>query len=245
MFAPDLLLLKAPQTALIGSDLRRSVRRYLVVLLALVSSEIAVSGQSRNDAVPEMPRASLGVSFGFATKDSDARMRLYDGASAVNWMIDGGIGLGSRVGAGIEYSRPRTLTGSTVVGVGRTQIVGRQVEHVAVGVLRGRVAGRGAWALDVVGGAGVLVHHHFSGGCTPPKQPRTDCPADRSALYGKAPAIVAGVDVPVQPAGHFAVVFQPRYYVLRRGDNPTPRTFQVEHHSSTRFAMNLGARLLW
>lgn len=215
------------------------------VLFGWLSTAIAAAGQPGSDAVPPMPRAFAGGSFGFATRDPEARMRLYQNASSRTWSIDTGIGLGSRLSAGVEYSKPSVLTGSTVVGVGRTQIAGREVEHVVAGVLRGRLAGRGAWAVDVVGGAGILVHQHFRGSCTPPQEPRTKCATEQRTLYGRSPAIVAGVDLPVQAAPHLAVVLQPRYFVLRRGDSPAGAGFQDEHRSSTRFAVSAGARVMW
>lgn len=224
--------------------------RWLQDILPLLLGLLAVlnppstSAQS-SGGVPEMPRAFVGGGFGITSRDPDARMRLYQDPTGNHWTIDGGIRLRHLFSAGVEYSRPRPLLGSTLVGVGRTQIAGKQTEHLTLGVLRGRVAGSGVWAFDLVGGAGILVHRHFSGTCTPPVDPRTDCPTTQRSLYGKAPAFAVGFDIPVQPATHLAFVFQPRYYVLQRGDNEASTTFQFEHHSSTRFALGFGARVMW
>lgn len=221
------------------------MRTLLLLVVVSCLTCVPAAAQPGGSSSFDTPRVFLGAAIGFATRDPDARMRLYRDESARYWTIDGGIGFGSRFSAGFEYSRPKTLTGSTVVGVGRTQIAGRQDEQLALVVVHGRIARRRVWAIDAVGGAGVLVHRHYSGNCTPPTDPRTMCPAERRLLNGQAPAMAAGVDVPVRAARHLAVVFQSRYYVLRRGDNPAPFTFQVEHHSSKRFFMGAGARVTW
>lgn len=217
----------------------------MVAFLGVSLTAVVASAQSGNGLGPDVPRVFVGAAIGFASEDPDARMRLHQDASSKQWSIDAGIGLGSRFSAGFEYSQPKALAGSTVVGIGRTQIAGRQVEQLMLGVLRGRITGRRVWAVDAVGSAGILVHRHYSGSCTPPRDPRTLCPAERRLLSGKAPAMAAGLDLPVQAARHLAVVFQSRYYLLRRGDNPIPFTFQVEHHSSKRFLLGAGARLTW
>jgi hypothetical protein len=174
-------------------------------------------------------------------------MRLYDDTFAYAWLVEGGVALSPRFGAGVELSLPSTATGDTLVGLGRTIIIGRQRERVWLGVARFRIIATNVLAADVIAGAGILFQQHRQGACTPavPSCNTTAGPI----LETRAPALVIGVDVPVRMARFFSVAVEPRAYVLRRGEQasspPLFPPWQFEYHSSTRFTVGASARLAW
>lgn len=158
-----------------------------------------------------------------------------------------GVAVSRRIGVGVEYSRPSAAEAFTTVGAGRAQLSGRQEERVLLGVIRGRIAGSTRLAVDAVGGAGVLFQHHEMGGCDPAVVRCED--TSGPALDERAPTFVAGVDVPIRLAPHFAVAADLRAYFLRRSDHVSGDgvfyPWQQEWHSSTRVAAAVSARLLW
>jgi hypothetical protein len=144
----------SPQTALLFG---------VSVLLCVASAAAHTRG---SDGLP-LPRVFVGAGAGPATNDATSRMRLYEQGLAAVWLVEAGAAVSERVGLGVEYARPSAATAFTTIGAGRAQIAGRQEERTLLAMARARVAGMKRWALDVVGGAGVLFQHHESGGASP------------------------------------------------------------------------------
>ena len=220
--------------------------------LALTCWFVAVAGAAAAQAQPArtvvaLPSAFVGAGFGLSTNDAESRMRLFEEKVATALVVEAGAALGARVGIGVEYSQPSAATAFTTVGLGRAQIAGRQEERVVVGLLRGRLAGTEHWALDIVGGAGVLFQHHESGGCVPAVTRCED--TGGLALDERAPAFVVGLDVPVRAARHFELVAALRIHSLRRGEHTSAQdinlSWQYEWRSTTRAAATLNGRLVW
>jgi hypothetical protein len=174
-------------------------------------------------------------------------MRLFEEGIATALVVEAGAALGARIGIGVEYSRPSAATADTTVGAGRFQIAGRQEEQVILGLLRGRLAGTGRWALDVVGGAGALFQHHVSGGCAPPVARCED--TSGPVVDERAWAFVVGADVPISVGHHFEVSAALRVYNLRRGEHTSAQdinlSWQYEWRTSTRAAVTFNGRLVW
>lgn len=222
------------------------LKRHLATVIAVsVLMATPSFAQSTPAGVPRLSKIFVGIAVGPTSSDAASRMRLVNETGSHMWLVEGGVALSERLGFGIEYSRPSAVSGSTTVGVGRAQIVFRQQEHVTVGLVRARLFGSRYVSLDAVGGAGLLVHRHLTGSCEPPR-PQCDDTGGPS-LYGKAPAFVVGADMPFEIVRHVAFVVQPRLYMLRRGDSPTDPSVrsQFEYHSSTRFAVGVGGRVMW
>lgn len=219
----------------------------LVFGLLTVAGVSPVRAQAPTTTVVALPSAFVGTGFGPSTNDAKSRMRLFEEGLASAWVVEAGAALVARVGIGVEYSQPSAARASTTVGLGRAQIAGRQEERVILGVLRGRLTGTRRWALDVVGGAGVLFQHHESGGCVPAVA-RCENTAGR-ALDERAPAFVFGIDVPVRVARHFEIAAAVRAYGLRRGEHTSAQeinlSWQYEWRSSMRAVATLNGRLVW
>jgi hypothetical protein len=193
--------------------------------LVVVAGASAARAQATSSAVVAFAPAFVGAGFGLSTNDAESRMRLFEEKLATALVVEAGAALGARVGIGVEYSQPSAATAFTTVGLGRAQIAGRQEERVIVGLLRGRLSSTRRWALDVVGGAGVLFQHHESGGCVPAVARCED--TSGLAVDERAPAIVFGIDVPVRAARHFEVVAALRAYHLRRGEHTSAQDINL------------------
>jgi hypothetical protein len=205
------------------------------------------TGQPAARPAPALPAVFVGAGLGPSTNDASSRMRLYEDGRATTWIIEGGVAVADRVGLGVEYSRPSAATAFTTFGAGRFQSSGRQEEQALIGVLRMRLTATPRWALDVVGGAGVLFQHHASGLCEPAQAvcDATDGPSrDEHAL-----ALATGADVPFTLTRHFALVPAVRAYWLRRGDHTSDTDinlpWQFEWKSSTRVAAFASGRVIW
>jgi hypothetical protein len=189
----------------------------------------------------------VGGGIGLATNDAGSRMRLVEEGLATASVVEAGAAVMPRLGIGVEYSQPSAATAFTTVGLGRAQIAGRQEERVILGVLRGRLTGTRRWALDLVGGAGVLFQHHESGGCVPAvvRCENTSGPA----VDERAPAFVFGIDVPVRVARHLEIAAAARVYSLRRGEHTTAQdinlSWQFEWRPSMRGVATLNGRFVW
>ena len=217
-----------------------TVIRWLAIALLLIGCCHGTYAQPIVD--PRLPRAFVGAGVGMATADADSRMRLNDG-SALVWLFEGGASVSSRFGIGVELFQPSVLTGSTS-GISFTS-AGRQIERVLVGLVRARVGASDRLAVDLVGGGGVLFQHHElrNGPCS-------GCPITfQSDFDQRAPAFVAGVDVPVRAGRHFEVDPTVRYYALQRGDHTTALPnivpWQFEFKSSARLAFVINGRARW
>ena len=218
----------------------------LVAVCALLCVARAAAQPARSDSVP-LPSVFVGTGIGPATNDAASRMRLFEEGWATVWLAEAGAAVSERVGIGVEYSQPSAATAFTTVGAGRAQIAGRQEERVLLGLLRARLTGVNRWALDVVGGAGVLFQHHETGGCVPavPVCESTEGPA----IDERAGAVAIGVDVPVRITRHFAIATAVRAYFLRRGEHTSESDlnlpWQYEWRPSTRGAVVVSGRFVW
>jgi len=172
-------------------------------------------------------------------------MRFGGDVSPLVWLVEGGVSLSSRVGLGVEYVRVGDLTVSTN-GFGWTSS-GTEQEYQVIGLIRARVHGGTRVAVDVVGGAGVLSHHHelrfapCNGGCAD---------TDIEAIDRSAPAFAFGADVTIGGNRHFAVVTLARVYVLDRGDHTYNASqsgipWQYDWTSCVRSTLAITARVGW
>lgn len=194
----------------------------------------------------ELPRLFIGGGASLATNDSEHRMRLGDQTMPAVFAVEAAARIAPRIAIGAEFMQPADSEGVTQ-GQG-FQSFGEQRERAIIGTLRARLAGSGPVALDAVGGAGVLFQHHelrlspcFSG-----------CEVlVVETMTNRAPAFLAGADVPVRLGGHFGIAATGRIYFLNRGEHVTvdPRTelipWQFEWQSSQRFALGITARAVW
>ena len=221
-------------------------RTVSIAAVSLVPAALA-AGQTVARPAAALPVVFVGAGFGPSTNDASSRMRLYEDGLATTWIVDGGVAVADRIGLGVEYSRPSAATAFTTFGAGRFQSSGRQEEQALIGVLRMRLTATPRWALDVVGGAGVLFQHHASGLCEP-AQAACDA-ADGPSRDEHALALAAGADVPITLARHFAIVPAVRAYWLRRGEHTSDTDinlpWQFEWKSSTRVAAFASGRVIW
>lgn len=214
--------------------------------IALLCATSAAAQSGTRESVP-LPRVFVGAGAGPLTNDAASRMRLYEDGLARVWLVEAGAAVTRRLGVGVEYSQPSAATAFTTVGLGRAQIAGRQEERVLLATVRARAIGVNRWALDIMGGAGMLFQHHVSGGCVPAQ---TRCEnTDGLSLDERAPAFAAGLEAPVRVSSHFEVVTSVRMFALRRGEHTSATdinlTWQYEWTSSTRAALVVGGRAVW
>ena len=218
----------------------------LCAAFALLCVGQAAAQSGTRETVP-LPRAFVGAGAGLSSNDAASRMRLYEEGLARMWLVEAGAAVTGRLGVGVEYSQPSGATAFTTVGAGQAQIAGRQEERVLLATVRARAIGMNRWALDLMGGAGVLFQHHESGGCVP-AQTRCDNTSGRF-LDERAPGFVVGLEVPVRVAPHFEVVTSARAFALRRGEHTSETdinlTWQYEWRSSTRAALVVVGRAVW
>jgi hypothetical protein len=172
-------------------------------------------------------------------------MRLYEEGVATLWLVDVSFGLSERISVGAEYSQPSAATASTLTR--HAILAGRQEERVLVGLLRARLAGVHRWAVDAVGGGGVLFQNHQSGSCVPSLVRCDD--TSGSSVSQRAPVWAVGLDVPIRVAAHVEIVPNVRGYFLRRGEQSSaldPNVgWQFEWRSSTRVAAVVTGRVVW
>jgi hypothetical protein len=217
----------------------RRVRILAAFVLAVIASAPQAFAQS------ELPHGLIGISITRATSDAASRMRL--GSEARPWVLAGEVSVRvtPRVAIGAEAIDLGTATGETA---GRSfRSLGEQRERALMGLMRVRVSGSERVAVDLVGGAGVLWQRHsvFFAPCF------SGCAVSADgALTDHAPALVAGVDVPIRAGRYFSIAAIGRYFFLRRGDNvpsgPTDQLpWQFEYRSSGRIAIGASARVVW
>lgn len=228
-------------------SLSRSLRSALLVGVCVLLCVASAAAQTSGSGSMPLPRVFVGLGAGLSTNDAASRMRLHEDGLAAVWLVEAGAAVSERVGIGIEFSQPSAATAFTTIGAGRAQIAGSQEERVLLAMVRARVAGMNRWALDVVGGAGVLFQHHESGGCEP-AQNRCEDTDDRS-LDERAPAFAIGLDIPVRVARHLEIAGDVRAYFLRRGEHTSASdinlSWQNEWRSSTRAAAAIVGRVVW
>jgi hypothetical protein len=202
----------------------------------------SASAQPAESAPLPMPAVSVGVGGGPSNNDAASRMRLYEDGLAAVWLIEASAAVADRVGLGLEFSRPTAATAFTTVGLGRAQMAGRQEELVLMPLARVRLAGSGRWALDAVGGAGLLFQHHESGGCVPAQDrcDSTDGPS-RDAFAG---TLLAGLDLPIRVGRYFEIAAGLRSYFLRRETRPTVNERNLEWQFETRPSTRVAALVL-
>jgi hypothetical protein len=214
------------------------------VLLILVCSCRALYAQSPDNDAAALPGAFISVGIAAETTDEGSRMRLFDEASSLVWLIEGSAALSRRFGLGIEFAQPSAVSATTS---GRSfHESGRQVERLLVGLFRARVVGFKHGAVDVVTGGGVLFQHHerqfapCSSGC----EDTLD-----ETLDHRAPALAIGTDVLIHVTRHLQVSAPARIYALRRGEHTTKGTVLIpwpyEWKSSTRVSVGATARVTW
>lgn len=224
-----------------------SVRSAPMVCVSVLLCVVSAGAQTASTGSVPLPAVFAGAGIGPITNDSASRMRLYEEGLAAVWLVEAGAAVSERVGIGVEYSQPSAATAFTTVGLGRAQIAGRQEERLLLATVRARLAGVNRWALDVVGGAGILFQHHESGGCVP-AQSRCEN-TDGPSLDERAPAFAAGLDIPFSVARHFEIAAAARAYLLRRGEHTSESdinlSWQYEWKSSTRVAIAVVGRVVW
>jgi hypothetical protein len=204
----------------------------------------SVLAQSGQPSAAALPSAFLGVGLAAVSSDAESRMRLHSPPASWEWSLEAGVRLQSRVGLGVEFTRAPDVSATTSGETFRSS--GLQRERTLLVLCRARLVSSTRWALDGVGGAGILFQHHEvrQAPCY------TGCDFTyEDTLDHHAPAFSFGVDVPVRAGRHASVVAVARYYLLRRGENvaslPAVVPWQYEWHTSTRLAAGVSARLVW
>lgn len=216
------------------------MRLFAIVVFAVIASASQAVAQTS-----ELPRGLIGVGALGSSTDASSRMRL--GEEARPWIYSGEVSarLAPRLGIGVEAIDFGIATGETR-GI-TFHSTGKQHERAIIGLLRARVVGSHRVALDVVGGGGVLFQRHLAETATC----FNGCTATSTTEFAhRAPAFVAGADVPIRVGGHLSIAAIGRYYVFRRGDNtPTdprqPIAWQFEYESSSRLGIGASARVTW
>jgi len=215
----------------------------LALVLCLFASATAQAQTPAADA--GMPAGFAGVGLGVTTNDAASRMRLYEEGIARQWQVDMAVALSERISLGAEYSKPSTAITSTLTKSGT--FAGRQEERVLIGLLRVRLAGLNRWAVDAVGGGGVLFQTHKSGRCAPSPAPCED--TSGPSATNRAPVWALGFDVPVRIAAHVELVPSVRGYWLLRGEHTSATIpnldWPFEWRSSTRLAAVVSGRVVW
>lgn len=222
-------------------SLRRAADALGFVLLVFAAAS-AVHAQSWTSSSP--PRGLVGAGIAFAEADAGDRMRLGREADTLVWLIEAAVAVAPRVSIGGEFVDLGEATGSTS---GRSfTSTGVQSERVLTGVLRVRVWAGSRAAVDLDGGAGVLFQRHeqwfapCSSGCEV---------SFRESISRRAPAGVAGLDVPVRLARHVSIAGFVRGYVLRREEVvSTPEAsapWQYETRPSARLSAGASVRATW
>lgn len=223
--------------------MKKHISRLVAAAIVLVVST-APDAQAQDRVTAPLSRAFVGAGAGAGSDDNGSRMRLANEGASMLWLVEGGARLSSRIGVGVEFVQTAAVTGATR---GRSfSASGRQKERMVTGLLRVRAAANDKVAIDVVGGAGVLLQHHelrfapcFSG-CADLR---------RESIDERAPSFVLGADVPFRLGRHIGVSAVIRYYALRRAehvsDTAAPIPWQYETKPSTRLAVGVSARAAW
>jgi hypothetical protein len=201
---------------------------------------VPASAQPAASSRLPMPAIYIGAGGGPSSNDAAARMRLYEDGLAAVWLVEAGAAVANRVSLGVEFSRPTAATAFTTVGLGRSQIAGRQEEWVLMPLARVRLAGTGRWALDAVGGAGLFFQHHESGSCTP-AQDRCETTDNGPSRETFAWTGLAGFDVPIRIGRHVEIAAGLRSYFLRRQRRPTVNERNLEWQFETRPSTRVAA----
>ncbi|HUE87878.1 MAG TPA: hypothetical protein VMO26_17535 [Vicinamibacterales bacterium] len=212
--------------------------------LVLVFSSHSAYAQSNDSTFVPLPRGFVGVGLAKASSDAESRMRLVGEDSSLVWLLEAGVAVTPRFGVSVEFAKPTAVAASTR---GRSfQAFGRQEERALIGLARVRAWGFDHWAVDLVGGAGVLFQHHelrsapcFSG-CAETR---------RETLAHRAAAFSLGAEIPVRVTGHFSLSAVARYCALRRGEHvtelPNLIPWQYEWKSSARIGVGIVGRAVW
>ena len=215
--------------------------RLAVVGLAVLVCVRPGLAQSR-----EVPRIFIGAGLYRGTDDLSDRMSRVDfevrELSVTNF--EGGVRIGRRASLGLDFFRPRELT--TVMFFRSGQIRGTQREHVWLATARARLAEVHGIAVDAVGGGGAIVQHH---------EQRVFlcaeiCVTSTSSMTNRAPAVMAGFDLPVRLAPFLAVAPTFRTYFLDRGehnraDDGQRLSWPFQWRSSTRLVAGISGRVFW
>jgi hypothetical protein len=236
--SPDTVASWPPVRRLPGTGMLRRLAACAAALLW--SCAVPAWAQPAESTRLPMPAISIGAGGGPSSNDASSRMRLLEDGLAAVWLVEVGAAVADRVSLGLEFSRPTAATAFTTVGLGRSQVAGRQEEWVLMPMARVRLAGRGRWAFDAVGGAGLFFQRHESGSCTP-AQDRCETTDNGPSRETFAWTGLVGVDVPLRIARHFEIAAGLRSYFLRRQRRPTVNERNLEWQFETRPSTRVAA----
>ncbi len=218
----------------------------IVGLLCAGPGALPVLAQADAASLP-LARVFVGAEGGLLSNDAADRIaeRLDPRpGSSFGWAFEAGVALSHRFGVGIEFAGVPSLALETAGTSFRSR--GEQDERTLIPLARARVASSRTVALDFVGGVGLLIQQlkRIEYACF-----RGCAPYQEETLTRRVPAVMLGVDVPVQVARHLAVAGVLRAHLLRRGE-PTPLAtgripWQHEWASSSRVAVGGTARVTW
>ena len=187
--------------------------------------------------VQHADRGFAGVGVLSARDDSVNRVRFRDEGASRVFLVEADVFRVGRAGFGVELSNLGTVTGryDTLCCILRDE----QKEISLLGVLRERVWRTNRVAVDIMGGAGVLLQHRETSVANrfAPAATAIETIEDR-----RSPAFALGIDVPLLLARHVALAPEVRLYCAQRG---TLNTANVTRASSQRPAVGLSGRVVW
>jgi hypothetical protein len=207
----------------------------LTIAIGVLSFTTVVQAQSTPSSAHTFERAFVGIGVMGGTDDSEQRVTLPGSGtngSPLALTIDAGVWLTHRVGIGVEYLKPSSveLDISSVFG----SIV--QTEHETLLAVTGRIraARRSRATVDLTAGVGPL----WQGWNT---TPANCCSQTVATGQETTTAGLAGVNISVLLAPHFAITPLARVYWFSRNSNRD----WPHYGSSTRLLAGVLASAMW
>jgi hypothetical protein len=214
----------------------------VMMAISLLLPDVATQAAAQPATDGPMPSLGfVGAGLSLGPEDGANRIRFPAGETRPLWHLAGSVRVGRHVGLGAELASLGTVTGGTR-GIS-FELSERQEEHVLLGVLRVRPSVRGRVAVDLLGGAGVLLQHRettfrscgFSGGAP-------ICAEQPDVERRQSLVLAAGLDVPMALTRHLAVAPIVRVLALRRGELETSTALR---RSSIRLLMGASMLVGW
>jgi hypothetical protein len=227
----------------------RKTRAFAVaVMIAVALAPTAAFAQSSDADMTRLPRVYASASIGLLGDDSDSRALPYSNPDDVSWLVEAGASITRRVGIGVELDRPTTVAGRTSTITIRGE--GKQIERMVMALVRSRITASNRFAVDAVGGAGVLYQHleRRQSFCPVGIGPCVDSVSE--SLDRRSPTFVLGAETPIRLARYVFATPLLRVYFLRRGEHRNVGSAQVipwqyEWASSTRLFVGAGVTIGW
>jgi hypothetical protein len=207
----------------------------LSVVIGVLSFTTVLQAQSTPTAGHTFERVFVGIGVMCGTDDSEHRVTLPGSGtsgSPIASTIDAGVWLSHRVGIGVEYLKPSTveLDINSIFG----SIVQTERETVFAVTGRVRAARLSRATVDLTAGLGPLWQDWNT-------TPASCCSQTVATSQEKTRAGLAGVDISVLLAPHFAIAPVARVYWFSRNSNRD----WPHYGSSTRLLAGLLASAVW